>query len=616
MTPRPPTSSPLRPAFSTARGTALACAGAIAVSLLSCGLGRIELFPVTGAGASSSSSGPSVDGSGGPSVDASGGSMNDGAAITHTMADCDAVAAGDAALVLPLTKTPVTKPAWPGAPTDPACILLAAVSTPDEAQTSTDTARIAGALANPTCAVVQLVASGANTAFISGPLDIVGPAVLWIDAGVTLYASVNADLFAFSGRKSCGAQSYDEDCDATDGTECTALINMTGVGPQLVGAGTIDGQGGKHITLGGVEQAYSWWDLSAALTDDDDPDAGVNPANCASTPPSQRGGSAPNPQLIIGGANGSGSADQNTANVVIAGLTLHNSPKFHIKLASAGFTIWGNTILTPSDKSIPPINARNTDGIDLGEGYLATGGAVVCNMVSTGDDSIGLKGHYGVGNVVLAHNHFGSGHGISIGSETQGIPGLTPTDTASATTTGVGVQDVDVHDLTIDADTRSSGGAPGSDINGVRLKSDTSRGGIVQRTTFRDVCTRDVVNPLDLNPHYSARMATPPLVPYFKDITVTNLTAVLGSAPDGSVTPVVTLQGYDAAHPTNITLDNVLIEGITPANVVADPDTPTVTLNVTFVGQGANFAVPPELSEAGSPTAIACDWGWPVPRPD
>ncbi len=433
--------------------------------------------------------------------------------------------------------------------------------------------------------------------------------ILWIDAGVTLYASVNADLFAYSGRTSCGAQNYDEDCEATGGTQCTALINMTGAGPQLVGGGTIDGQGGKPIIVGGAQQTYSWWDLSVALRFDADPDAGVNPGNCGSTPASQRGGSAPNPQLVIGGALSTGKSDKKTSNLVITGLVLHNSPKFHIKFASAGFNIWGNTILTPSDKTFTPFMARNTDGIDPGEGYLATSGSVVCNMISTGDDDIVLKGHYGVGDVVVAHNHFGTGHGMSIGSETQGIPGLTTSDTAGTSTTGgVGIQDVNIYDITVDSDTRSTGGAPGSDSNGIRVKSDTYRGGIVQNVTFHDICTRDVVNPLMINPHYSQKTTTPPLIPYFKSITVDNVSALNGSQVDGPVTPIVTLEGYDSAHPTNVTLNNVLIQGITPANVLTDTNT-----FVTFGAQGANFAV--GSNAASSPPGISCDWGWPVPTP-
>jgi len=520
------------------------------------------------------------------------------------------LAAADPELVLPATKTRVTKPSLPATPTNAACVLAAATHGPNESQTEQDTAHIRAALASSSCPVVELVTSGASDSFVSGPIDIVGPKVLWVDSGVTLYASVDADLFAYSGRTSCGAQNYDEDCDSTGGTQCTALVNMTGAGPQLVGAGTIDGQGGKPIIVGGIQQTYSWWDLSVALRNDSDPDAGVNPSNCGSTPPAQRGGSAPNPQLVIGGAASTGKSDKATANLVVAGLTLENSPKFHVKFASAGFTIWGNTILTPSDGSVAPVNARNTDGIDPGEGYLATSGAVVCNMVSTGDDDIVLKGHYGVGNVVVAHNHFGTGHGMSIGSETQGIPGLTSGDTAASSTTGVGIQDVDVYDITVDGDTRSTGGAPGSDVNGVRVKSDTYRGGIVQNVTVHDVCTRDVVNPLMLNPHYSDKTASPPLIPYFKSISVKNLSAVSGAAPDGPVTPLVTLEGYDSSHPTNVTLDNVLVQGVQPSNVFSDANT-----FVTFGAQGANFAVPPSVMTAGKPQGIACDWGWPVPRP-
>jgi hypothetical protein len=49
---------------------------------------------------------------------------------------------------------------------------------------------------------------------------------------------------------------------------------------------------------------------------------------------------------------------------------------------------------------------------------------------------------------------------------------------------------------------------------------------------------------------------------------------------------------------------------VTAANVVSDAQT-----FVTFGPKGANFAVPPSATTAGQPTALACDWGWPVPRP-
>ncbi len=100
------------------------------------------------------------------------------------------------------------------------------------------------------------------------------------------------------------------------------------------------------------------------------------------------------------------------------------------------------------------------------------------NTISTGDDHIAIKGGHGVSNIYVAHNHFGTGHGMSIGSETYG-----------------GVNGLTVYDLTIDADSRPVGeGASPGDFNGIRVKSDASRGGLVDNVVFRNVCMRDVNN--------------------------------------------------------------------------------------------------------------------------
>ena len=92
--------------------------------------------------------------------------------------------------------------------------------------------------------------------------------------------------------------------------------------------------------------------------------------------------------------------------------------------------------------------------------------------------------------ITIAHNHFYSGHGMSIGSETNG-----------------GVSNVVVSDLTID----------GAD-NGLRIKSDASRGGLVQRVSYKDVCIRDVKNPITISPFYTPASGT--LVPTYQEIAV------------------------------------------------------------------------------------------------
>ena len=97
------------------------------------------------------------------------------------------------------------------------------------------------------------------------------------------------------------------------------------------------------------------------------------------------------------------------------GITLHNSPKFHVKITStpaggatatctpgAGFVVWGVTILTPSrwfntvGYPMSPHLSRNTDGIDPGETNFATCGVLAYNTISTGDDHIAIKGGHGI----------------------------------------------------------------------------------------------------------------------------------------------------------------------------------------------------------------------------
>ena len=139
------------------------------------------------------------------------------------------------------------------------------------------------------------------------------------------------------------------------------------------------------------------------------------------------------------------------------------------------------TILTPSrwfnsqGLLMTPHLSRNTDGIDPGETSFATCGVMAHNTISTGDDHIALKGGHAVWNIIILHNHFGTGHGMSIGSETYGVYPA-PEHRLS------GVSNVRVCDLTIDADSRPVGnGASPGDFNGIRVKSDSSRGGVVDK---------------------------------------------------------------------------------------------------------------------------------------
>jgi polygalacturonase len=306
-----------------------------------------------------------------------------------------------------------------------------------------------------------------------------------------------------------------------------------------------------------IGQTQSWWDLSDSLD--------------------STNGSAANPVLV---------QTTGATNFTMYEITLHNSPKFHVRIDGNGFMVWGITIKTPSTATnslgtaLSASKARNTDGIDPGE--TALNGYIVCSDISDGDDQIAIKGGTTVDHLTIAHNHFLAGHGMSIGSETNG-----------------GVSNVNVYDLSIDG---TNSGMTGGSSNGIRIKSDPSVGGLVSNVTYSDVCVRDLANPIILTPHYTT--ATGTLIPEYTGITITDFHSLASS-----VTPTVTLDGYDSAHLLGITLDNVAVDGISSSNVTSE--FANVTLgpgSVSFKPTGTDVTVTSSVSGTTTPNPCTNKW--------
>jgi polygalacturonase len=381
--------------------------------------------------------------------------------------------------------------------------VVAGAATTDADEAALDTDAIQAAINNcPAGQSVKLAADGSKNAFLVGPIRVQSGVTVWIDTDVTVYASRNPRVFdAKPG--ACGT--------AASNSSCSGVFNMTGVNNTgLMGAGTVDGQGGQAV----LGSASTWWQLNDAAN----------------------GGLAA-PRLVSANLGN---------NLVIAGLRFQNSGKFHIVPTGVrGFTIWGVTIIT--DPSSP-----NTDGIDPAG---SADGVIAYCKISTGDDNIAIKGAgpLVVDNIIIAHNHFGRGHGMSIGSETN-----------------VGVRNVKVCDLSLD----------GTD-NGLRIKSDIGRGGLVTGISYTDVCIRNVASPLVFNPFYTST-ATGTLIPNFQNITLTNV-HVLGGGK-------VRLQGYDATRPLTMTLDNVAFD-------VA----PTITASQAAITLGSN---PVNITPSGTGVTV------------
>ncbi len=371
----------------------------------------------------------------------------------------------------------------------PACTRLkanigrAASSIAPEDESRLDTARIQGALdACPAGQSVVLEPSSARKdAFLSGPLTLRRGVALVVARGAYLYASRDPRDYD-TGRGVCGTIT------TTGGGGCKALItgdNIRDAG--VMGDGVIDGRGGEIM----IGQRISWWNL----------------ADQART-----GGTQNVPRLI---------ALNHCDNFNLYRITLMNSPNFHVRYSNGnGFTAWGVKIWCPE-------RARNTDGIDPGNSTNVT---ITNSYLHTGDDQVAIKAGAGAPttHMSIVHNHFYTGHGMSIGSETDG-----------------GASDILVSDLSID----------GAD-NGIRIKSNITRGGLVQNIKYEDVCIRDTENPIYMDTNYSAHASqASDKFPVFRGITLRNIT-VEGAGK-------VTLEGYDAEHRLGMQFDGV---------VFTDPD--------------------------------------------
>jgi hypothetical protein len=222
--------------------------------------------------------------------------------------------------------------------------------------------------------------------------------------------------------------------------------------------------------------------------------------------------------------------------VWIRDATFSNSPAAHlvVKGRAGNVIIEGVTILAPSS-SDPTNPSHNTDAIDLAETN-----AVIRNCnISVGDDNVAVGSSASASaDIVITNCTFGDGHGVSIGSFTSG-----------------GVSNMTVINCTFS----------GTD-NGIRIKSDNNRGGIVQNLSYLNIGMTNVHFPITIYSYYNS-VGTP-----------------------SSITPAIAASQTVIPYPTNnpvyrnITFSNIIATAVSgfPAGIIwARPEMPAT--NITFI---------------------------------
>lgn len=219
--------------------------------------------------------------------------------------------------------------------------------------------------------------------------------------------------------------------------------------------------------------------------------------------------------------------------ILIQDVTLQNPPTFHLMLKgnNVNLTIRRITINTPG-------NSPNTDGMDV----ASTNMLVQDCYISDGDDNIEIGGSQAAAFIVITNCFFGNGHGVSMGSIVSG-----------------GVSDVTVINCNFSGTQ-----------NGIRLKSDNDRGGIVQNLAYLNIGMTNVGIPITLYSYYNevgtpdnitpATAAGEPVAavssttPVWNNILISNLTATATSGQPAGI-----IWSRTELPATNVILDKVNI---------------------------------------------------------
>jgi polygalacturonase len=222
----------------------------------------------------------------------------------------------------------------------------------------------------------------------------------------------------------------------------------------------------------------------------------------------------------------------------VAGITLRNSSKFHLVTKNI-------TDLTIERVKVrAPFDAPNTDGIDPGP---VTNALIRGCDIDTGDDDIAIK--TGGVNILIENCTIKHGHGISIGSNTQG-----------------GVRNMLVRDCTFD----------GTD-NGIRIKSMRGAGGRVENIRYTGLQMKNVTNAIVLALDYVDNnrpdfKGDPDKIPSIHNILIDRV-KIEGSKNAGAIT------GLSDSPITGITLRDVQIAAAN--DLVIKNAEPPVFANVT-----------------------------------
>ena len=225
-------------------------------------------------------------------------------------------------------------------------------------------------------------------------------------------------------------------------------------------------------------------------------------------------------------------------------VTFENPPYHHCGLRDNGgnITISNLTVNTPA-------NTPNTDGLN----FVGTNCIIENCHISDGDDNIAMGSTGPLRDLLITNCIFGTGHGLSFGSGT--VDGISNVIAINCQFNGT--------------------------TYGIRMKSDTNGGGVVTDIHYYNLTMTNMIDgaisiysyyneigtPTRITPANAASEAVDPvtpnsLTPVWRDITISNLTAYVGSSGNAGI-----IWARTELPATNIVMDHVTINASQPFDV-------------------------------------------------
>ena len=428
---------------------------------------------------------------------------------------------------------------------------------------------------------LTLGADNSRNAFLINPINLPLGVSLIIDAGVTVYGSLDPRNYQDPSTPAIECGNYGPVATYKVGKGCLPLITLKG-SSGVYGYGVIDAQGDKLLLGGTWANKCTWWGLTIHKNRQNSPGGsdkcGVPPQSSTSSNAGNGQNEQASPQVISAGLSQkqipacTGSLPQANCNFTLYKFMIRNPPFHTVGLHGKNVTIWGVKVQSPW-------NIPNTDGFDID----ASNVTVYDTTVANGDQQlVFVAAGTPMQDITVDHFHGYTKGGITILGNGISVANLVARNlqftgdlpSVSGTTVNGMTQEEMQTKYGLNTYAQALPNAT-NDLEALQITDESQNGSAagaqISNITFQSACIRDIVKPIRLQ---FVNNDNPPIVTglTFQNVHMLAPTSqLLETTLDGTIQGQGTYQVFlaaaqksDGSYGTNqSTLNNVVFDDFT-----------------------------------------------------